>query len=100
MHCSTLKGLKQNKEGSEIYKTNGALRLSGDESSRSMSYTHLQTQKSKSTRILFFFPPFFLSDILHYFPSFFSAQGKSESKVLCSDYAQTCHYADFLINRK
>ena len=89
MHCSSLKGLKQNKGGSEIYKTNGALRLSRDESSRSMSYTHLQTQKSKSARILFFF--FFLSDILHYFPSFFYAQGKSESKALCSDYAQMCY---------
>lgn len=91
MHCSSLKGLKQNKAGSEIYKTNGALRLSGDESSRSMSYS-----KPRKARVLgFFFLSFFLSDILHYFPSFFSAQGKSESKALCSDYAQMCHYADF-----
>lgn len=38
MHFSPLKGLKQNKGGSEIYKTNGALRLSGDESFGLLSY--------------------------------------------------------------
>lgn len=63
MHFSPLKGLKQNKGGSEIYKTNGALRLSSDESSGCLSYTHLQTQKSKSARIFFFF----LSEILTLF---------------------------------
>lgn len=54
MHFSPLKGLKQNKGGSEIYKTNGALRLAGDESSGCLSRAHLQTQKSQSARKFFF----------------------------------------------
>lgn len=80
MHCSTLKGLKQNKEGSEIYKTNGALRLSGDESSRSMSYTHLQTQKSKSTRILSFSPLSFFLIFYIIFQAFFLPKEKANQR--------------------
>lgn len=82
IHCSSLKGLKQNKEGSEIYKTNGALRLSGDESSRSKSYTHLQTQNSKSTRILFFFPPFFFLIFYIIFKLFFLPKEKANQNVV------------------
>lgn len=75
MHFSLPKGLKQNKGGSEIYKTNGALWLSWDESSECLNYTHLQTQKSKLARMFFFSFFLFLSEILPYSSRVFDARG-------------------------
>lgn len=93
MHFSPLKGLKQNKGGSEIYKTNGALRLWWDESSRCLSYTHLQTQTSE-LRGFFAFWDFTL------FSKHFLCPRKQLSKALHSDYVHICYYADLVMNRK
>lgn len=96
MHCSSLKGLKQNKAGSEIYKTNGALRLSGDESSRSMSYS-----KPRKARVLGFF--FFLSFFLIFyiiFQAFFVPKEKANQRRCVLTMHKCVITLIFLINRK
>lgn len=83
MHFSLPKGLKQNKGGSEIYKTNGALWLSWDESSECLNYTHLQTQKSKLARMFFFsFIVIFLLLWLYFHINFLSILNLSWSMIM------------------